>query len=131
MEDIRRPWSSDSTLEIYSAVSGNWSAIPLDYCRVTAEGIGKGFRAWDTVTVQGTAAKQGGQFEELDGDRIVYEVQEDWLLVKATPGGRISTGNLPRTAPPPSGPALMAARWPCTPWRARCRWNGKSPTLIL
>ena len=87
VEDIRRPWSSDSTLEIYSAVSGNWSAIPLDYCRVTAEGIGKGFRAWDTVTVQGTAAKQGGQFEELDGDRIVYEVQEDWLRVKATPGG--------------------------------------------
>ena len=87
VEDIRRPWSSDSTLEIYSAVSGNWSAIPLDYCRVTAEGIGKGFRAWDTVTVQGTAAKQGGQFEELDGDRIVYEVQEGWLRVKATPGG--------------------------------------------
>ena len=87
VEDIRRPWSSDSTLEIYSAVSGNWSAIPLDYCRVTAGGIGKGFRAWDTVTVQGTAAKQGGQFEELDGDRIVYEVQEDWLRVKATPGG--------------------------------------------
>ena len=39
------------------------------------------------MTVQGTAAKQGGQFEELDGDRIVYEVQEDWLRVKATPGG--------------------------------------------
>ena len=52
VEDIRRPWSSDSTLEIYSAVSGNWSAIPLDYCRVTAEGIGKGFRAWDFLSIE-------------------------------------------------------------------------------
>ena len=55
-------------------------------CQISEADL-KGFRAWDTVTVQGTAAKQGGQFEELDGDRIVYEVQEGWLRVKATPGG--------------------------------------------
>ena len=94
VEDARHPWSSDSTLEIYSEASGNWSAIGLDYCRISAKGIGRAFRAWDTVTVSGTAAKQTDQWEELDGDRIVYEVQEDWLRVKATPGGKHFYGRL-------------------------------------
>ncbi len=33
---MSRPWRYDGTLEMYSAVSGNWSALPLDYCRITA-----------------------------------------------------------------------------------------------
>ncbi len=92
--DTADPWRSDSVLEVYSAVSGNWSAIALDYCRISAEGIGKDFKEWDTITLSGTAAEQADQWEELDGEKIVYEVQENWLRVKATPGGKLFYGKL-------------------------------------
>jgi len=94
VEDTAKPWSSTGTLEIYSAASGNWSAIALDYCRISASGIGEKFRTWDTVTVANTAAEQAGQWEELNGDRIVYQVEADWLRVKATPGGERFFGKL-------------------------------------
>ena len=94
VEDIRHPWSSESTLEVYSEASGNWTAIPLDYCRITAPGIGEAFRTWDTVTVSGTAAQQAGQWKELDGDRIVYAVEADALRVQAAPGGMNFYGRL-------------------------------------
>ena len=58
VEDADHPWRYDSTLEMYSKNSGSWAAIPLEYCRITAAGLGKLFRQWDTVTVQGTAAQQ-------------------------------------------------------------------------
>ena len=88
------PWTSDSVLEVYSAASGNWSAVELGYCRIDAAGIGARFRVWDTVTLSGTAAAQADQWEELDGDRIVYEVHEDWLRVKAVPAGQRFYGKL-------------------------------------
>ncbi len=91
------PWKSDSVLEVYSAASGSWSAIPLEYCRITAEGIGKNFKVWDTITLSGTAAEQAGQWEELDGERIVYEVTDNGLRVKATPGGDRFFGKLIHT----------------------------------
>ena len=94
VEDETKPWSSDGTLEVYSAASGNWSAVALDYCRITAEGIGKAFAEWDTVTVSGAEVPEAKQWQELDGDRIVYEVQENWLRVKAVPGGDQFFGRL-------------------------------------
>lgn len=91
------PWRSDSVLEVYSAVSGNWSAVTLDYCKIAAKGIGKEFRQWDTITLSGTVAAQADQWEELDGDRIVCEVADDWLRVSATPGGSNFYGRLVHT----------------------------------
>ena len=40
VEDPEKPWSSESTLEVYSEASGNWSAVVLDYCRISAKGGG-------------------------------------------------------------------------------------------
>ena len=37
VEDEEHPWRYDGTLEVYSAASGNWTALPLGYCRITAE----------------------------------------------------------------------------------------------
>ena len=83
-----KPYSAENTLEVYSEASGNWTVIPLDYCLVTAEGIGAEFRVWDTVTLTGTGAEQAGQWAGLDGDRIVYGVTETTLRLRADPGGR-------------------------------------------
>ena len=59
VEDADHPWRYDSTLEMYSKNSGSWAAIPLEYCRITAAGLGKLFRQWDTVTVQGRSRRRG------------------------------------------------------------------------
>ena len=98
-----KPYSAENTLEVYSEASGNWTVIPLDYCLVTAEGIGAEFRVWDTVTLTGTGAEQAGQWAGLDGDRIVYDAGTDALRVKADPGGEWFYGRLTRTG--------AAVRW--------------------
>ena len=103
VEDPEKPWSSESTLEVYSEASGNWSAVVLDYCRVSAKGVGTDFAAEDTVTLTGSAAEQAGQWNELDGDRIVYDAGADALRVKADPGGEWFYGRLTRTG--------AAVRW--------------------
>ena len=89
-----KPYSAENTLEVYSEASGNWTVIPLDYCLVTAEGIGAEFRVWDTVTLTGTGAEQAGQWAGLDGDRIVYGVTETTLRLRAHPGGEHFYGRL-------------------------------------
>ena len=103
VEDPEKPWSSESTLEVYSEASGNWSAVVLDYCRISAKGVGTDFAAEDTVTLTGSAAEQTGQWNELDGDRIVYDAGTDALRVKADPGGEWFYGRLTRTG--------AAVRW--------------------
>ena len=103
VEDPEKPWSSESTLEVYSEASGNWSAVVLNYCRISAKGVGTDFAAEDTVTLTGSAAEQAGQWNELDGDRIVYDAGTDALRVKADPGGEWFYGRLTRTG--------AAVRW--------------------
>ena len=103
VEDEEHPWASTSTLEEYSASSGSWTAVPLEYCRITAAGLGKLFRQWDTVTVQGAAAETAGQSPELNGDQIVYDMGEDWLRVRCTPQGEYFYGTLVQNA--------AAAQW--------------------
>ena len=96
LNDPEKPYSAENTLEVYSEASGNWAVIPLDYCLVTAEGIGEHFRAWDTVTLTDTGAGQAEQWTELDGDRIVYDAAENTLRLKADPGGDHFYGRLTR-----------------------------------
>ena len=98
-----KPYSAENTLEVYSEASGNWSAVVLDYCRISAKGVGTDFAAEDTVTLTGSAAEQAGQWNELDGDRIVYDAGADALRVKADPGGEWFYGCLTRTG--------AAVRW--------------------
>ena len=97
VEDPEKPWSSESTLEVYSEASGNWSAVVLDCCRISAKGVGANFRAEDTVALSGSGAEQAGQWSGLDGDRIVCDASEDALRVRADPGGEWFYGRLTRT----------------------------------
>jgi len=103
VENPEKPWSSDSTLEVYSESSGNWSAVALDYCRISAKGVGRDFMTEDTVTLSGSGAAQAGQWDGLDGDCIVYDASEDALRVLADAGGEWFYGRLTRTG--------AAVRW--------------------
>lgn len=103
VEDESHPWRYDGTLEVYSKNSGSWTAIPLEYCRITAAGLGELFRQWDTVTVQGAATEQAGQGDALNADQIVYDAGEDWLRVPWEPQGDCFYGTLVQNA--------SAAQW--------------------
>ena len=95
--NIKAPYSSENVLEIYSEASGNWSSIELGYCKLEAEGIGKDFAVWDTVTLTGIEEGDGMHWAELSGDRIVTARGDDWLQVKAEPGGDFFYGVLTKT----------------------------------
>ena len=61
---------------------------------MTAAGIGKKFREWASVTVRGAAGDEAGQWADLNGDHIVYGVEENALRLKVTPGGERFYGQL-------------------------------------
>lgn len=91
------PWNADGVLEVYSSSLERWTSVTLDYCRINAEGIGKNFAVWDTVTVEGTAASAAGVCDDLDGEKILYDVSDDWLMVQVTPGGEHFYGRVLQT----------------------------------
>ena len=97
VESASSPWNADGVLEVYSSSLERWSSVTLDYCRINAEGIGKDFADWDTVTVEGSAAAAADVCEDLDGEKVLYKVSEDWLMVRVTPGGEHYYGRLLQT----------------------------------
>lgn len=94
VEDPAHPWRYDGVLEVYSAASGNWTTIPLEYCRILGPGLNLLFAQWDTVHLSGCAAAQTGQWDGLNGDLIVYQTGKNWLRVKAEPKGENFFGAL-------------------------------------
>ena len=94
VNNIQKPYSSESVLEIYNEASGNWSVIELKWCRIEAGGIGKNFAVWDTVTVSGVEDGDDLHWKELKGDRIVTARGDDWVQVQAEPGGDYFYGTL-------------------------------------
>ena len=91
------PWNADGTLEVYSSSLERWTAVTLDYCKISATGIGADFAVWDTVTVEGTAAAAAGVCDDLDGEKVLYDAGEGWLMVRITPGGEHFYGRLLQT----------------------------------
>lgn len=91
------PWNADGELEVYSSSLERWTAVTLDYCKINAEGIGRDFAVWDTVTVEGTAAAAAGLCDDLDGEKVLYDVSDDWLMVRITPGGEHFYGRILQT----------------------------------
>lgn len=91
------PWNADGVLEVYSSSLERWTGVTLDYCKISATGIGADFAVWDTVTVEGTAAAAAGLCEDLDGEKVLYDAGEDWLMVRITPGGEHFYGRILQT----------------------------------
>lgn len=128
VNNIQKPYSSESVLEVYNEASGNWSAIELKWCRIEAGGIGKDFAVWDTVTVSGVEDGDDLHWKELKGDRIVTARGDDWVQVQAEPGRRLflrDPDQGPGDAPLDRASTAKARRWKGTPmpsgWNAGCR----------
>ena len=91
------PWNADGVVEVYSSSLERWTAVTLDYCKISAPGIGADFAVWDTVTVEGSAAAAAGVCDDVDGEKVLYNAGEDWLMVRVTPGGEHFYGRISQT----------------------------------
>lgn len=81
--------ASSSTLLVYNASAAQWVTAELGYCRIESEGLGAAFQQWDTVTLSGVSQTILGRMSrDLDGDKIVYAKDEDWIVVSAAPESR-------------------------------------------
>jgi hypothetical protein len=80
------PLAGSSALQKYTAGSSSWQTITLEYCRIEATGIGANFNQWDTVHLEHAPDLASAYLaEDLEGDLIVYDRGDDYLLVKITP----------------------------------------------
>ena len=79
--NVNTPWRHDGVLEVYSQADEKWNAVTLDHCLLSGEGLSEAFRQWDTVTVSGTAAILAGMGADLDGEQVLYNVEEGVLRV--------------------------------------------------
>ena len=71
------PWSYRDALKLYST-AGGWQNILLNYCRVTCEGLGKAFKAGDTVTLTGIPSVVKNAYSaDFGGDVAVDDVAGD------------------------------------------------------
>lgn len=122
VEEEEHPWGAGNTLEVYSEAAGSWTAVELGYCRIQAAGMEEKFAQWDTVTVEGAAAAQSGQWAGLDGDVIVYEVGENWLRVQADPEGDFFYGTLVQSG--------NAAQWTSLDGKENRSFEGTDPVSI-
>lgn len=89
------PWRQDGGLEIYSATSGNWSAVTLEYCRIPGQGAGQAVPSMGHCDPDRRADRElPASGSQLDGDQILYAVEEDWMVIKALPQGERYYGRL-------------------------------------
>ena len=93
------PWSYRDALKLYST-AGGWQNILLNYCRVTCEGLGKAFKAGDTVTLTGipgvvkflSTPSARRATSEIYGEERAYQFL-------STPSARRATADVPWCIP--------------------------------
>lgn len=79
--------SEPHVLKQWSASGAMWTVLPEAYIRISAAGIGKGFRQYDGVTLSGLKSAvfsrfdPSGQLAALEGSNIIWELGEDYLVV--------------------------------------------------
>lgn len=79
------PWSYRDALKLYST-AGGWQNILLNYCRVTCEGLGKAFKAGDTVTLTGIPSVVKNAYSaDFGGDVVVDDVAGDSVILSIAP----------------------------------------------
>lgn len=64
-------------LKQFSSSSGMWASVPTVYVKIASSGLGKNFEQYDGVTISGC------EDESFNGDFIVFDRGEDYLLVTA------------------------------------------------
>lgn len=74
-------------LRQYSTPMSSWVEVATTFVKIYGEDIGKGIEQYDTVTIKNlraseyTGNKNKKRLQELNGDNIVYDCGEDYIVV--------------------------------------------------
>lgn len=67
------------TLKQWAEASGQWVSVPTVYLKLSANGIGRGFKQYDGIQLSGLAGNE--QIEKLNGSQILYAVDESYIVI--------------------------------------------------
>lgn len=70
--------STPHVLKRWSKTSGQWVSVSTTYVKISAPGIGTGFRKFDGVSVSGITV---AQLSGLNGSQIIQDCAEDYLVL--------------------------------------------------
>ena len=76
--------SSKHALKQYSSTSSMWVDVPTVYTKIAYAGIGKSFKQFDGVNIEGCHSEEASiaeQIEALNGSKIIYEKGDDFIIV--------------------------------------------------
>lgn len=93
MDTSRDPHS----LRQYSSAMGTWAAVDTTYVKIQAPGIGKAFRQYDGVTITGLENQDNLQLQSVCGNKVLYGVLEDALIIQGLMDVHMLTMNIPLT----------------------------------
>ena len=67
------------TLKQWAEATSQWVSVPTVYLKLSANGIGKGFKQYDGIRLSGLTGNE--QVEKLNGSQILYDVGESYLVI--------------------------------------------------
>ena len=60
------------TLKQWAEATSQWVSVPTVYLKLSANGIGRGFKQYDGIRLSGLTGNE--QVEKLNGSQILYDV---------------------------------------------------------
>ena len=93
MDTSRDPHS----LRQYSSAMGTWAAVDTTYLKIQYSGIGKAFRQYDGVTISGLETDENLQLRSVAGDKILYGVEDDAVIIAGLLDVPVILMNIPIT----------------------------------
>ena len=67
------------TLKQWAEATSQWVSVPTVYLKLSANGIGKGFKQYDGIRLSGLTGSE--QVEKLNGSQILYDVGESYIVI--------------------------------------------------
>lgn len=67
------------TLKQWAEATSQWVSVPTVYLKLSANGIGKGFKQYDGIRLSGLTGNE--QVEKLNGSQILYDVGESYIVI--------------------------------------------------
>lgn len=65
-------------LKQYAASSESWVTIATTYIKISAEGIGRAFKQWDGVTIEGVSDEK---LQALNSTMVIQAIADDYIVV--------------------------------------------------
>ena len=125
MDTSRDPHS----LRQYSSAMGTWASLDTTYLKIQAPGIGRAFRQYDGVTVSGLESQERPQLRSIAGEKILYGVEEDAVILQGLLDTPVILMNIPITVSRKMPAMDFVIEHDNRLWGCRYGLNGKGETV--